>query len=63
MDRIVLTRGTDGWNATWEGECGADILRHFGTRTIPTAYTLGTRGDKVVEKLRDLNKGIEVVLG
>ena len=59
---ITLERRTDAWYAVAGGPKGNDIMRLFGTRTLPTAFTPAMDAATVLQEIQRLNPGVIVAL-
>ena len=61
-NRIVVSRGPEGWLATFEGPHAREIEKLWGVTTLPTPYTSLAAGADVRRALRARNPDCEVVL-
>ncbi len=57
MKRIELIQAGQGWMAAHyvDGRPNAEIVKHFGTHILPTAFTALAPKDKVVRTIQALN--------
>ena len=57
---VTMTRDLTGWTATFIGPHGDEVERLFGTRTLPTVFTLQTDYLRVQRAIQALNPGVAV---
>lgn len=57
MKQIILQRGPEVYTATYTGDHRAEIVRLFGTDTLPTAYAANADAASVAEAIRRENPG------
>lgn len=58
---IIIRRGADGWMADYSQTRRADyLIEVMGTVIVPTAYTLAMPGQRVCEKIAELNPGYSI---
>jgi hypothetical protein len=62
-NRIILTKSTQSWIATFKGPHSQDIIRLFKTESIPTAFTPQADSAMVLAEIKRSNPGIIVTLG
>ena len=63
MDTITITRGPQAWMATFSGQKGAELKRHFGQATIPTPFRATCPAETVLREIGQRNPNAAVRLG
>ena len=58
---ILVTRTSTGFDATFNGPEAANVLRLFGTNTMPTPFTSKAKIQDVMAEIQRLNPGALVI--
>jgi hypothetical protein len=60
MNRIILTKSTQGWAAHHYGPIAAEVKNLFNTTILPTAFTNEAEAGMVKAAIEKLNPGVLV---
>ena len=59
MKMIIISKNQDAWFADFVGD--STMFEAFGTTLIPTAFTANAEKATVLEAIKKLNPGYEVI--